>query len=151
MDWVIDTDVLVRADNIGNGHEHYLYVFRLLSAMDSLGDRLTVDYQYRVLREYRNTLRPNGFVGKLLNKFTTRNRIHYVSGELSQQLSAGLRTLRFDIDDDVFVAVASKTTSGQLVAEESDYSCPVVAFLAGHGIRVLDCLSASAEVNRQTP
>ena len=148
MDWVIDTDVLVRADNLENGHEHYLYVFRLLSAMDSLGDRLAVDYQYRVLGEYRNNLSPNGFVGKLLNKFTTRNRIHYVSGELSRQLSAGLRTLGFDNDDDVFVAVASKTTNGLLVAEESGYSDSVVYYLSEHGVRVVDCMFASTEVNR---
>ena len=151
MDWVIDTDVLVRAEILANGHDHWLNVFRLLSSMDALGDSLVVDHEGEVLRQYRNNLSPGGFVGQLLSRFTIRNQIRYVSGRLQQRIAAGLRSLRFDSDDDVFVAVASRSSSGLVLAEESDYSQPVVDFLSGHGVRVVDCVFAVGEVNRHSP
>ena len=151
MDWVIDTDVLVRADQLGNGHDHWLNVFRLLSSIDVMGDSLVVDHEHIIEGQYRTNLSNTGFVVKLINKFATRNRIRFVSGVLPRQISSGLRSLGFHNDDDVFVTVASRTSSGLLVAEESDYCPPIVEFLLQHSIRVFNCVIASGEVNRQSP
>ena len=148
MDWVIDTDVLVRAENLANGHDHWLNVFRLLSSMDSLNHLLAMDHSHKVMGEYRRNLSPNGWVGKLLAKFAKRGKVRYLSGELPNRIYAGLRSLGFDEDDDVFVAVATRTTNKLLVAEESDYSQPVVDFLLEHRVRVVDCVFASEEANR---
>ena len=151
MDWVIDTDVLVRADNLGNGHDHWSNVMDLLSSMDRLGHSLVVDYEHKILGQYYSNLTRHGWIIKLLGKFSTRGRIRFVSGGLSDSTYTGLRTRGFHDDDDVFVAVTSNSSSGLLVAEESDYSQPVVEFLLERGIRVVDCAFASAGVNRKAP
>ena len=59
------------------------------------------------------------------------------------RLKSKLNGLNFDNDDYPFVAVASRTGSGKLVAEESDYSAAVRAALTTAGIAVLDCTAAT--------
>ena len=151
MDWVVDTDVLVRAEQLDDRHDHWVNVMQLLTRMNNLTHSLVVDYDDKISSEYRSNLSATGWVYKLLARFVLRGHVRYVSGRLSNRINRGLRSLGFHDDDDVFVAVASRTSSGLLVAEESDYSQPVVDFLVGHRIRVVDCISASAEVDRLPP
>ena len=87
-------------------------------------------------------------VRKYLQKWAKVGRIYFHSRQLTANLSEGLRRLHFDRDDDVFVAVASKTSSGWLVAEESDYSDQVITFLSGYGVRVIHCETAKTEIDR---
>ena len=151
MDWVIDTDVLVRADNLVNGHNHWFNVIGILRDMYIRGHSLSIDHEGVIDSQYRRNLGPRGLVYKFLGMLASRGQIRYLSGQLPRGIDVGLRALGFDIDDDVFVAVTSRTSSGLLVAEESDYCQPVVDFLLEHRIRVVDCVFASREVNIRSP
>ena len=123
---------------------------QLLMNMSNLSDFLVVDHGDEIKNQYERNLSRNGWVSKLLAKFVSRGRVHYVSGHLSARIYNRLRSLEFDDDDDVFVAVAGRTLSGLLVAEESDYSPQVVDYLSDQAVRVVDCALAKAESSRQT-
>ena len=86
-----------------------------------------------------------GMVNRLLVRLAKDNQIRYVSGRLKIRNTRGLRRLGFDADDDVFVAVASRTSTGRLIAEESDYSATIVDYLLSEGVRVINCEVALAE------
>ena len=146
MDWVIDTDVLARANDGDEHHDHCFNVLQLLGTIRMSGHVIAIDDEGRIDREYRRNLDPAGMVNRLLIRLGKDNQIRYVSGRLTNRIERGLRRLRFDSDDDVFVAVATKTSTGRLVAEESDYSDPVVDYLSSQGVRVIDCGTALAEV-----
>ena len=150
MDWVIDTDVLVRAEQGQAEHNHFLNIFQLLTGIRRLDDFLAVDHEGLIDREYRKNLPANGNIYRFLKDLAFRRRVLYLSGSLSQRISSGLRNLAFDVDDDVFVAVAHRTSSGRLVAEESDYSGAVIDFLSGYGVRVMDCNAAQSDIDRSS-
>ena len=144
MDWVIDTDVLARANDGDESHDHCFNVLQLLGTIRMSGHVIVVDDEGKVDREYRRNLDPAGMVNRLLIRLGKNNQMRYVSGRLTNRIERELRRLRFDSDDDVFVAVASRTSTGRLVAEESDYSTSVVDYLASEGIRVINCEVALA-------
>ena len=145
MDWVIDTDVLARADCGDDCHDHCINVLQLLGTMRASGHVLVVDHELKVIEEYRRNLRPTGVVQKFLKKFADDGKIQYKSGRLVDRMSRKLRRMRFDADDDVFVAVAHGSSSGRLVAEESDYTDSVIDYLASQSVRVINCVTALAE------
>ena len=147
MDWVIDTDVLARADDGDEHHDHCFNVLQLLGTIRMSGHVIVVDYEGKIDREYRRNLDPAGMVNRLLIRLGKDNQIRYVSGQLNNRIERGLRHLRFDSDDDVFVAVATRTSTRRLVAEESDYSDPVVDYLLSEGVRVINCEVGLAEAN----
>ena len=148
MDLAVDTDVLVRAQEGDERHDHCFNVLELLGNIRSSGHVIVVDYEGRIQGEYRRELDTGGLVFKYLIDIEKRGWFRYVSGRLSNRTAAGLRRLGFHDDDDVFVAVAARSSDGLLVAEESDYAPPVVAFLAQNGVRVMDCLTTRAEIDR---
>jgi len=147
VDIVIDTDVLSRADRNDVIHDHYFNVVELLSTMDKLGHKLAVDNGHEILGQYHRNLTKTGMVMPFLSRFVKRGKILYLSGVLKNRLRNGLRGMSFDKDDEVFVAVCSRTGSRALVAEESDYSATVIGFLEVHDIHVMDCAAAKEEVN----
>ena len=147
MDWVIDTDVLVRADRYDENHDHWVRVSGLLSAIDRLSHTLVVDNEDKIKNEYDRNLNNSGWVRRYIQRFTFRGQVRYVSGSLYNRIYNRLRALRFDADDDVFIAVATRTTTHRLVAEESDYSTSVVDYLASEGVRVINCETAVTEAN----
>ena len=142
MDWVIDTDVLVRADRLDDCHDHWNQVFGLLHSIDRKHDYLAVDGEDIIKAQYDRTISRSGWVYRFVQKFISRGQILYVSGRLTNRLASRLRSLHFDSDDDVFVAVATRTSSHRLVAEESDYTDPVVEHLQTVGVYVVDCRTA---------
>ena len=144
MYWVIDTDVLARADRFDTEHDLYFNVISLLSAIRSSNYFIVVDHDHRILGEYRRNLAPNGWVAKFLAEFEKQHRVHSISGTLDSRIANALRDMGFDRDDEVFVAVAHNTPGSRLVAEESDYTARVVAYLATEGVAVLDCAGAVA-------
>ena len=145
MDWVIDTDVLSRADVGDENHDHCFNVVQLLATMRGSSHVIAMDSEGRIAGEYQRNLNSSGMVNKLLIRLGKDNQIRYVSGQLTNRIERGLRRLGFDSDDDVFVAVATRTSTGRLVAEESDYSDTVVGYLSSQGVRVIDCETALAE------
>ena len=145
MDWVIDTDVLARADWGDDCHDHCINVLQLLGTMRACGHLIVVDHEHKIIEEYRRNLSPTGGVHKFLKKFEDDGKIQHVSGRLVERISRKLRLMRFDADDDVFVAVAHRSSSGQLVAEESDYTDCVIDYLGSQSVRVINCEAALAE------
>ena len=146
MDWVIDTDVLVQADRFENDHEHWVNVSQLLANIRELQHSLVVDFDHKILGEYYSNLARSGWVVKWLGYLTARGQVRQVSGDLPNSIYRGLRSLKFDVDDDVFIGVTTRTTDKHLLAEESDYSPEVTSFLSDHGISVVDCVAACARI-----
>ena len=144
---MIDTDVLVRAEQGDERHDHCFNVLRLLGAIRASNHVIAVDDGDIINREYRRNLDSSGLVYRFLQSFASRGRVRYVSGRLTNRMSRDLRNLHFDPDDDVFVAVASISSSGRLVAEETDYSVTIVDYLSNRGVRVINCEVASSEAN----
>lgn len=145
MLWVIDTDVLVRAEDLAI--DHGMNIFQMLGRLTDGNHRIVVDYTHQVLGQYYGNLSPTGWVFKILKQLVTRGQINYVSGNVPRNLSEGLDSLRFDIDDYVFVGVTSRSADRVLVAEESDYSPDVVRFLSDHGISVINCSAARIKIS----
>jgi len=143
--WVIDTDVLVRAEDLAI--DHGMNIFQMLGRLTDGNHRIVVDYTHQVLGQYYGNLSPTGWVIKILKQLATRGQINYVSGNVPRNLSEGLDSLRFDIDDYVFVGVTSRSADRVLVAEESDYSPDVVRFLSDHGISVINCSAARIKIS----
>ena len=144
---MIDTDVLVRAANGDEGHGHCFNVLQLLGTIRASGQVIVLDHNGYIDREYRRNLDQEGLVYRFLAMLASRGQIRYVSGSLNNRIARGLRRLSFDADDDVFIAVATRTTTHRLVAEESDYSDTVVDYLVSEGVRVIDCEAAATEAN----
>ena len=148
MDWVIDTEVLARAEGLDERHEHWFNVNELLGIIRQSDHYIVMDYDGTIDNQYRKNLQPLGWVHRFLRNFVNQAKIRYVSGRLTNQLSEGLDLLHFDPDDHVFVAVAHATRGdsvGRLVAEESDYNDSVIEYLFGQGVQVMDCQAALAE------
>ena len=148
MDWVIDTDVLVRAEDGDENHEHCFNVMELLGIIRQSDHYLVVDYDGTIEQQYRENLQPLGWVSKFLKSFVNQAKVRYVSGSLINRITGRLDSLRFDSDDHIFVAVAHGTKGdsvGHLVAEESDYTDTVIEYLSGEGVQVMDCQAALAE------
>ncbi len=141
MDWVIDTDALVRADDGDEDHEHCFNIMDLLGTIRQSDHYLVVDYDGIIEGQYRNNLQPVGWVYRFFRNFVNQAKVRYVSGRLTNRLSSGLDSLRFDPDDHIFVAVAY-ASKGRLVAEESDYTEAVVEYLSNEGVQVVDCQAA---------
>ena len=150
MEWVIDTDVLGRAQNYDDNHDHWSVMMRLLSSIGEQDHLLAVDGQHEILGEYYSRLGQDGWVQKWVSRQIARGRVMYYSGGLTINLSRGLRELHFHDDDDVFVAVATRTSTGALVAEESDYTQTVISLLSEHGVRVMDCEAAKIRIDYQS-
>ena len=148
MEWVIDTEVLVHADRLDDRHDHWNHVFGLLDSIDRQNDFLAVDHEDIIRSQYDRNINRSGWVYKFVKKFISRDQILYVSGRLTNRVSSQLRSLHFDPDDDVFVAVATRTSTHRLVAEESDYNDSVIEYLSSVGVQVIDCTAASAEARR---
>ena len=148
MEWVIDTEVLVHADGLDDRHDHWNHVFGLLDSIDRQSDFLAVDHEDIIRAQYDRNINKSGWVYKFVKKFISRGKILYVSGRLTNKVSSRLRSLRFDPDDDVFIAVATRTSTHRLVAEESDYTDAVIEYLSGEGVLVLGCQAALDEARR---
>ena len=151
MDWVIDTDVLVRAEGLDERHEHWFNINDLLGIIRQSDHYLVMDYDGTIERQYRENLQPRGWVHRFLKNFVNQAKISYVPGRLTNRITGGLDLLHFDPDDHVFVAVAHATKGdsvGKLVAEESDYTDSVIEYLSSQGIQVMDCQAALAEARR---
>ena len=106
---------------------------------------LVVDYDGVIEQQYRDNLRPLGWVSKVLRNLVNQAKVRYVSGSLINRITGRLDSLRFDPDDHIFVAVAHATrgdSMGHLVAEESDYTDTVIEYLSREGVRVMDCQAA---------
>ena len=142
MDWVIDTDVLARADAISIEHGHYFNVSYLLGHIRETSQSIAVDDQYVIFGEYHRTLRRNGPMIVFLTSLAQRGLVRYVSGNVPRKIQAGLAKLGFHDDDYVFVGVASRASGKTLVAEETDYSVAVVSLLVDHDITVVGCEDA---------
>ena len=140
----------MRADRFDDDHDHWSNVMRLLTEMDNLDHFLVVDQQDKIFGEYHRNLSRDSWVQKIVDRFVSRNKVIYYSGRLTASIARGLRELGFDVDDDVFVAVAHRTSSGWLVAEESDYSGAVIDFLSGYGVRVMECNAAQSEIDHSS-
>ena len=148
MDWVIDTDVLVRAEGLDERHEHWFNINDLLGIIRQSDHFIVMDYDGAIEEQYRNNLQPRSWVHRFLKDFFNQAKVRYVSGRLTNRLTGGLDSLHFDPDDHVFVAVAHATKGdsvGKLVAEESDYTDSVVEYLSSQGVQVMDCQAALAE------
>lgn len=141
--WVIDTDVLVRAENITT--QHGLNMMRMLTCALASKDLIAVDDDGYILKEYRRNLNPTAWVSSMILWFQRQSRIEFKKGDIPARLKSRLNDLRFDNDDHPFIAVASRTGSGKLVAEESDYTAVVRAALTKAGIAVLDCTAATQD------
>ena len=148
MEWVIDTEVLVHADGLDDRHDHWNHVFGLLDSIDRQSDFLAVDHEDIIKAQYDRRINKSGWVYKFVKKFISRDQILYVSGRLTNRVSSRLRSLRFDLDDDVFVAVATRTSTHCLVAEESDYNDSVIEYLSSEGVQVVDCRAAVDQARR---
>ena len=66
MDWVIDTDVLVRADDWNENHGHCFNVMDLLGIIRQSDHYLVLDYDGTIEQQYRKNLQPRGWVSKVL-------------------------------------------------------------------------------------
>ncbi len=144
---MIDTDVLARAEQGDERHDHCLNVLRLLGAIRASNHVIAVDDGDMINREYRKNLDSSGLVYRFLQSFASRGRVRHVSGRLTNRMSRDLRNRRFDPDDDVFVAVASRSSSERLVAEETGYAVTIVDYLSNRGVRVINCEVASGEAD----
>ena len=148
MYWVIDTDVLVRAEEGDENHDHCFNVMYLLGIIRQPDHYLVMDHNGTIEEQYRNNLQPRGWAHRFLKDFFNQAKIRFVSGRLINRLTGRLDSLHFDPDDHVFVAVAHATkgdSMGKLIAEESDYTDAVIEYLSGEGVLVLGCQAALAE------
>lgn len=147
LDWVIDAQILVDADNNVVDHGHLQNVLQLLTDIRKNNQPFCVDHYFYVLGQYRKNLNPTGTIAALLNDFMSRNQIRFVDDHPPRKLLNELRNLQFDEDDLVFVGIACHSSSGFLVAEESDYTAEIIDLLARHGVKVLDCQCACSKSN----
>ena len=93
MDWVIDTDMLVRAEEDKEGdevHAHFFNVMELLGIIRRSDHYLVMDYDDRIKEEYRNNLQPRGWVSNFLKYFSNQAKVRYVSGRLTNRLTERL-------------------------------------------------------------
>ena len=138
MDWVIYTDVLVRAEGFDERHDHWFNINDLLGIIRQSDHYFVMDYGGAIKEQYRKNLAARGWVHRFLDKLINQAKIRYVSGKLTIRLTDRLDSLHFDSDDHIFVAVAH-ASRGRLVAEESDYTDAVVNFLVAEGVQVIGC------------
>ena len=67
MDWVIDTDVLVRAEGLDERHEHWFNINDLLGIIRQSDHYIVMDYDGAIEEQYRNNLQPLGWVYRFLS------------------------------------------------------------------------------------
>ena len=97
MDWVIDTDVLVRAEEGDETHEHCFNVMYLLGIIRQSDHYLVMDHNGTIERQYRENLKPLRLVHRFLKNFVNQAKIRYVSGRLTNRLTSGLDLLHFEV------------------------------------------------------
>ena len=121
MQWVIDTDVMVKADQGLTDHEHDLKIIDLTSIIRREGHFLALDSDWEIENQYRRNIDPRGNIIRFLNYLAKNGRLVHYSGNVPNPLKTKLRSLNFHNDDYVFVGVAGRTRDKILLAEETDY------------------------------
>ena len=125
MDWTVDTCVLYMAAEVE------LEAMYLLLRIMRQAHRVGMDHEGHIEHEYRQCLQATG--DRLVEKWlrTVANSLAFMhSGKLDRRHRNALERLRFDRDDWPFVGVCSRTSSKNLVSEDSDYTEEVRAYLA---------------------
>jgi hypothetical protein len=127
-------------------HEKALQTLALLEEIRK-AHRIAIDHERSVLAEYGRNTPANTHAGQWLKLMLSRsNKIYWRAGKLSNKHETGLVDgLGFDRSDLVFVALASEGPDKLLIAEESDYTPEVRAYLAKElGVSVLSIEEAVA-------
>jgi hypothetical protein len=127
-------------------HAKALQTLSLLEEIKQ-GHRITIDHGRTVLTQYFNNTSANSHAGQWLKLILSRsNKIFWRTGKLSNRHESELvNGLGFDRSDLVFVALASEAPDKLLVAEESDYTPEVKAYLSNQlGVAVLTIEEALA-------
>ncbi len=128
VEWVLDTWVLVKAGDID--FEGWWDAVDLLDEI-SRRHRLALDTERSIDAEYLRNIKPRTIVARWWTDIQRRTgrTVRYSSTPHKRDSSHLLNRLHFDSSDLKFVAVASKTSSRLLVAEESDYTEEVKNYL----------------------
>jgi len=124
MDWTLDTWVLHKA--AGGDWDAAVLLGNILHKHHGVA----LDHENQIKTQYENCARETGH--KLIRKWVQEvilKLAHWRSGKLTLSHQRALQNLKFDKGDWVFVAVASRTQSKLLVAEESDYTSKVKEYL----------------------
>lgn len=137
IDPVVDTWVLEKCDS-----EEAELSLAAVSLLHSIfrSHSLALDTEGKIKEEYMNHIRPNTNAAKWWSLMVGRvGKFQYYSNHLAQaNKSHLLNNLHFDSSDIKFVGVVSKTQCHYLVAEESDYSAKVKAYLGTQiGVKVI--------------
>lgn len=120
QEWVVDTGVLATTAN--NQDAQYLNAVGLLNSILS-NHHIALDTRSEIQNEYHRNIGNNSYAQRWFQTMISRSdKIMWRDGRLSNRhRNALLNRLSFDRDDLVFVAVASKGISKQLVSKDSDY------------------------------
>jgi len=132
IDFVVDTWVLATCHE--SNSDDSLDAIGLLHALLN-SHRIVLDLEGDIEREYKPYIwmgGKGGIVSTWWRKMMRRgDKFYYLSNTVPSHHKSHLRDkLGFDSSDLKFVGVASRTTSGYLIAEESDYSQPVRDYIA---------------------
>jgi len=149
VEWVIDTNVLVDADNVGNDALDFMVQVKHRH-------QLVLDYEGEIRNEYQKQIMarkiaPNGFVIKWLKYMNGRSdKIVFYSKTVRKQYAQKylINKLNFDSNDLKFVGVASRSKDKCLVTEDcSDYDADVKDYLLSKlDITVFDTSGALTKV-----
>lgn len=127
-EWVIDTWVLETASGTGD---------KMFDAVLFLGEVLmrhavALDHEGEIRREYQNHIRPGTPASQWWQRLWAQGgKVAFYSGRVPNAHRRQLiNELHFDQSDLKFVGVAYNTPDRLLVAEESDYTAEVKAYLS---------------------
>ena len=140
-EWVIDTQVLVRACNPNTeadlDAQAFIHDVRL-------SHHISLDFQRKIEEEYRTQMKWHVVFRLWFDAIWKSSKVMQRDGRLDNRHREQLvDDLHFDRDDLPFVAVSSKGISKFLVADESDYTDEIRNYLTcSLGITVFDSSSA---------
>ncbi len=129
-DWTIDTNVLYKAGNADLDASYFLL------AVVHKKHPVTFDYDQRIEGQYYECFRSLEAEGRdptLLHRWfkaVVDKLAQRFSRKLTRNQEQALGRLRFDRNDWPFVAVCSRTTTRNLVTEDSDYTQEVKRYLS---------------------
>lgn len=139
-DWTIDTGILYQAAAADMDATYLL--LRILRQAHNVA----FDHDGHIQREYRRCVEStsNPLLRKWVRACADKLAVFY-TGKLNSRQKQALNDLSFDRDDWPFVGVSSRTESGNLVSEDSDYTSKVTEYLSAQlGICVRDIATALA-------
>jgi len=147
-DWTLDTYVLYEVADVN------LAACTLILMILRQRHRVTFDHEGHIQAQYwRCIKKTRGKPGnELLRKWlgeAVAKLGQRLSGQLETRHQKALSNLRFHADDWPFVAVCSKSASKRLVAEESDYTQEIRAYLRSE--MAVHVLSIQAAVDTRDP